>query len=256
MKSDKYETFRENVKNELESLYLKAKNVDELAYIFSLLGLNSGIEDFGWQPINETLNLVEDFISISNSPLRNPSKIRLMLLMYCQITEASFLYHIIYNMLLTIDNEEPPRLFNFLDKYRGPVPPTINTKIKSIKELAMKHKLDGIIDIFSKIYNSDIRNAVTHADFILHENELRLKHRGDQIGKIHFEVVTELVNFAVLFFQTFFQITYEHKSSYKNGYVISNRKDKAGKPLSSIEVIVDESGLLSGFQTSDPYPIW
>jgi hypothetical protein len=85
------------------------------------------MEDIGWQPINETLALVEDFISMTNSPLKNSAKIRLMLLMYCQITETSYIYHIIYNMLLTIDNEEPPRLFNFLDKYRGPVPPAINT---------------------------------------------------------------------------------------------------------------------------------
>ena len=251
-----YNNFQELVELEIESLFQRAKDTDELSYLFSLLGFNSGMEDIGWQPINETLQLVEDFISISNTPLRNPSKIRLMLLMYCQITEASYLYHIIYNMLLTIDNEEPPRLFNFLDKYRGPVPPTVSTKLNSIKDLAMKHKLDGIIDIFRKIYNSDIRNAVTHADYILYDNELRLKHRGDHIKKIHFEVVTELVNYAVMFFQTFFQITYKHKSSYKNGYVISNRKNKAGDPLSSVEVIVNESGLLSGFSTSDPYPIW
>lgn len=253
---EKFIEFNKTVIKEIESLFLKAKETDELAYIFSLLGLNSGIEDVGWQPINETDKLVQDFGSIANSPLNYHSKIRLLLQMYCQVTETSYIYHIIYNMLLTIDNQEPPRLFNFLDKYRGPVPPSVSVKHQSIKDLASTHNLNGLIGIFDKIYNSDIRNAVSHADYILFNDEFRLKHRGDAIKKIKLDEVYDLVNYAVIFFQTFFQISYKHKKSYKNDYVIENRKGKAGNNLSSIKVIVDKSGLLSGFQTCDPLPIW
>ena len=176
--------------------------------------------------------------------------------MYCQVTETSYIYHIIYNMLLTIDNEEPPRVFNFLDKYRGPIPPSVGVKLELIKDLASKHSLNGLTDLFDKIYDSDIRNAVSHADYVLFNKEFRLKHRGDAIKKIKLDEVYDLVNFAVIFFQTFFQITHKHKASYENDYIISNRKGKAGNQLSSIKLIVDESGMLAGFQTIDPLPIW
>jgi hypothetical protein len=253
---EKFIIFNKTVEKEIESLFQKSKETDELAYVFSLLGINSGIEDVGWQPINETAKLLEDFGSIANSPLEYHSKIRLLLQMYCQVTETSYIYHIIYNMLLTIDNQEPPRVFNFLNKYRGSIPPNVSIKLKLIKDLASAHKLNGLIDIFNKIYDSDIRNAVSHADYILFENEFRLKHRGDKIKIIKLDEVYDLVNYAAIFFQTFFRITHKHKTSYKNGYVIGNRKGKSGNPLSSITLIVNKPGLLVGFQTSDPLPIW
>ncbi len=252
----KFKEFNDIVIQEIESLFLKAKETNELAYVFSLLGFNSGIEDIGWQPINETSQLVQDFGSIANSPLNYHTKLRLLLQMYCQVTEAGYLYHIIYNMLLTVDNEEPPRLFNFLDKYRGPIPPNVGVKLNSIKTLSSKHKLNGLIDIFKKIYDYDIRNAVSHADYILFEDEFRLKHRGDVIKKIKLDDVYDLVNYAVIFFQTFFAVSYKHKTSYKNDYVINNRKGKAGNNLSSIKLKVGKSSVLIGFEAMDPLPVW
>jgi hypothetical protein len=253
---EKFKEFNKTVIKEIDDLFLKAKEIDELAYIFSLLGINSGIEDLSWQPIGETCQLVKDFGTIANSPLNYHAKIRLFLQMYCQVTETSYIYHIVYNMLLTIDNEEPPRVFNFLDKYKGPIPPNVGVKLGLIKDIALKHNLNGIIDLFDKIYDSDIRNAVSHADYVLFDKEFRLKHRGDAIKKIKLDEVYDLVNYAVIFFQTFCQISSKHRKSYKNDYVISNRKGKNGNPLSSIKLTVHESGVLLGFKTVDPLPIW
>jgi hypothetical protein len=252
----KFKEFNKTIVREIDDLFLKAKDINELAYVFSLLGFNSGIEDIGWQPINETCQLVEDFGSIANSPLKNHTKIRLLLQMYCQVTETSYIYHIIYNMLLTIDNEEPPRVFNFLDKYRGAIPPNVGVKLGLIKDLALKHNLKGLVALLDQIYNSDIRNAVSHADYILFNDEFRLKHRGDIIKKIKLDDVYDLVNYAVIFFQTFFQVSHKHRTSYGNDYVINNRKGKAGNQLSSIKLKIDNSGVLVGFATVDPLPVW
>ena len=253
---EKFNKFKENVSNEIESLFQQAKRTDELAYIFSLLGFNSGMEDVGWQPINETIELLKDIVSLSNAPLKNFTKIRLFLLIYCQLTEANYIYHVIYNMLLTVDNQKPPQVFNFLEKYRGPVPPAISMKLEMIKRIATRLEFEGLLNIFDKIYDSDIRNAVSHADFILFDNKFRLKHRGDKIMEKSFDQVTEIVNYAVIFFQTFFQLTLKHQSSYTDGYVINNRMNKSGSPLSSVSIIVDDHGFLIGFKSSDSYPIW
>jgi hypothetical protein len=68
-------------------LFQAAKAKDEFAYVFALLGMNSGIEDVGWQPIGETWNLVQDISSIVNTPLKPHTQIRLLLLLYCQVTQ-------------------------------------------------------------------------------------------------------------------------------------------------------------------------
>lgn len=57
------------VSDSLDKLFLAVKENDEYAYVFALLGINSGMEDAGWQPIAETWKLHQDLGSIVNTPL-------------------------------------------------------------------------------------------------------------------------------------------------------------------------------------------
>ena len=173
--------FDELVSSALDELFQAAKAKDEFAYIFALLGINSGMEDAGWQPIAETFMLYRDFAALSNAPLLDHTKMRLLLTAYCQITEANYPYHVLYNMLLSIEGKSPPKLFNFLDKYRGPVPPAVKEKVKEISDKAIALNHAKIKTILDETFNVQIRNAVSHADYILYQNEFRLKHRGNQI---------------------------------------------------------------------------
>jgi hypothetical protein len=43
--------FRETVNAELQRLFQAACARDELAFLFAVLGMDSGMEDAGWQPI-------------------------------------------------------------------------------------------------------------------------------------------------------------------------------------------------------------
>ena len=46
--------FKNMSEKSVNNLFVKAKSIDEFTYIFALLGINSGMEDIGWQPISET----------------------------------------------------------------------------------------------------------------------------------------------------------------------------------------------------------
>src|SRR5690349_3606239 len=94
-----------------DTLLAKAKSTDEFGYVFAILGIDSGIEDAGWQPIGETLALSQDFVALANTPLVNHTKVRLLLVTYCQILESSYLYHVIYNLLLCTEGAVPPKVF-------------------------------------------------------------------------------------------------------------------------------------------------
>ncbi len=250
------EEFQEHTRKELEALFGKARDCDELSYLFAILGIDSGMEDLGWQPIGETHQLAQDLIGLIHSPLNDYAKTRMALFLYCHITEANFLYHTIYNMLLTIAGRSP-NVFNFLDKYKNGVPPSVNAKISEIDTLAAEVGRGGITEIFGEIFKPEIRNAFFHSDYILFNGALRLKHRGSQYQEIPIQDAFILVEKTLYFFNAFFDLLDEGRRSFPVGYRITGRKNSDGMNLSSIDVSVDEeSGVVTGFSSSDPLPLW
>lgn len=251
-----YQKFEQKAKDSIEALFDAAKKKDEFAYIFSLLGFNSGMEDRGWQPIAETFMLMRDFVGIANAPFSTHTKVRLLLLCYTQLTEASYIYHVIYNMLVSIADENPPVLFSFLDLYQRGTPPSVKSKVKLICNKARVLNFPRVKELLEDTFDSEIRNAVSHADYILFQNELRLKHKGSEIRKINLEDVFSLVQKTIILYEVFFLVSDVHRKSYKDGYVIENRVGKNGNPLAKIILTFDKDGVLNGFKQSDPLPTW
>jgi hypothetical protein len=256
MATTDFQSFEKKTKESFDSLFSAAKEQNEFAYVFSLLGINSGIEDPGWQPISETYLLMRDFVAIANAPFHVHTKARLLLLCYTQITEASYLYHVIYNMLLSIEDEDIPKVFSFLELYKKGTPPSVRSKVSMICRKSEKLEFQNIKDLLENIFDYDIRNAISHADYIIFKDELRLKHKGSQIKKIKLDDVFDLVQRTIIFLEAFFNVLGAHKKSYSDGYVISNRKNKKGQNLASITLKVDPNLGLIGFQQSDPLPTW
>jgi hypothetical protein len=240
----------------MAELLAKARAADEFAFLFSILGLDSGEEDEGWQPIAETQQLVADLLGLLDSPLYDEARIRLALLLYCHITEANYHYHCLYNLLQTVDGQIP-KLFNFLDKYNKGNPPSVSAKISSIRALANKHGQTGVCSIFDEIIRPDIRNAFFHSDYILFEGELRLKHRGSQIARIPFSEVIELVGKTADYFKGVLLALDRARRSFPKDYQIANRKSKDGTmQLCPVEVTIDDAGYAIGFKITRPGPVW
>jgi hypothetical protein len=204
--------FQKVLDSELSRLFQAARQRDEFSFLFAVLGFNSGKEDAGWQPINETHALAADLLGLLNGPLHDDAKARIALFLYCHIIEANFLYHCLYNLLLTIEGQEPPRVFNFLDKYKDGIPPSVSAKLSEIKAKASAQKFQGINNIFDEIVRSDIRNAFFHSDYILFDGALRLKHRGPVL--IPLSEVFQLVQKTINFFETFMLLRSESLRSF------------------------------------------
>lgn len=247
--------FRRLLESEMRALFQRAKGSDELSFLFAILGINSGEEDIGWQPINETHSLLNDLVGLINGPLYDDAKIRIALLLYCHLTEANYLYHCIYNLLLTIEGR-PPKVFSFLDKYRNGIPPSVSAKLSELRSKAKQNGFVGIDEIFNEIIRSDIRNAFFHSDYILFDNELRLKHRGSELARVPYADVFALLEKAVDFFNGFMGLLMEARRSFPKGHRIINRKTPDGRNLSSIRVLTDDKGVAVGFEGSDPLPLW
>jgi hypothetical protein len=245
--------FKLLVEAEIDRLFQDARTKDELSFLFAALGFNSGEEDAGWQPIQETHALISDLVGLINSPLHDRAKVRVALFLYCHITEADYIYHCLFNMLLTLDDQQP-NLFNFLQKYRKGVPPSFSVKIAEIRALATKLHFEQLNTIFDEIVRTDIRNAFFHSDYILYNGELRLKHRG--AAAIPFDEVSGLLGKSLDFFYGFMTLQSKALRSFPKGYKITGRKRPGWGALASVDVLVDDDGLASGFSTSDPLPLW
>jgi len=165
--------FRKFVEAEMRRLFQAARQRDELSFLFAVVGFDSGAEDPGWKPIGETQALVHDLVGLINGPLHDDTKARMALFLYCHITEANFIYHCLYNLLLTIEGQ-PPKVFNFLDKYKNGVPPSVSAKATEISAKALEQGFKGVKDILDEIIRPNIRNAFFHSDYILFEGKFRL----------------------------------------------------------------------------------
>jgi hypothetical protein len=248
--------FRETANTELQRLFQAACARDELAFLFAVLGIDSGMEDAGWQPIGEAQAFVQDLLGLINGPLHQHAKVRTALLLYCHIIDANFIYHCLYNLLLTVEGQAPPKVFSFLDKYKNGIPPSVSVKISEIKAKAIEHKFLDINAIFDQIVRPEIRDAFSHSDYVLFEDELRLKYRGSQYARIRLPEVLELVQKTVDWFNLFMGLLAASRRSFPKGHRITGRKSPGGHDLCSVEVLVDERGFATGFQASDALPLW
>jgi hypothetical protein len=248
--------FQELVNTELGRLFQAARARDELAFLFAILGINSGMEEAGWQPIGETQAFVQDLLGLINGPLHQHAKVRVALLLYCHIVEANFINHCLYNLLLTVEGQQPPKVFSFLDKYRNGVPPSVSAKIDEIKAKAIAQQFLDINAIFDQIVRPEIRDAFFHSDYILFENELRLRYRGSQYARIRLPEVMELVQKTTDWFNLFMGLVAASRRSFPKGHRITGRKSPSGHDLGSVEVLLDERGFATGFKASDALPLW
>ena len=247
--------FQKLVNSELPRLFQAAREHDELAFLFAVLGVNSEKDDAGWQPIGEAQAVVHDVLALINGPLHQHAKVRLALMLYCHIIETDFPYHCLYNLLLTVEGREPPKTFSFLDKYKSGIPPSVPDRLAAIKAKAIEHKFLGINAIFDQIVRADIRNVFVHSDYVLFGDELRLRHR-DQYASIRLAEVMELVQKTVDWFNSFMALLTASRRSFPKGRRITGRKSAGGRDLCSVEVLVDERGFATGFKTSDALPLW
>ena len=77
--------------NILNDLFNKARLANEFEYVCCLLRIR-GMEDAGWDPLEETFALVADLMGLINGPLHPYAKIRITLLLYAHLIEVDAVY--------------------------------------------------------------------------------------------------------------------------------------------------------------------
>jgi hypothetical protein len=223
-----------------------------------------GIEDKGWDPYLESRAILDDLYALAKLDLpedrfSNPNLTgwRLALLFYNHIVEMDAPYEVLANLLRfrLRKGYSPNPWYAFLtegEKRRfrrsGLFPPQ---KIRILKRLTAEAGLKKTGAIFDEFYRADLRNAISHSDFIFTDDGFRCR-RGNGLSafEISFGDLDDLLTKAKVFIGTFFGLEREARRVWGTHAGSAIPYDPVYKGL--MEVLVDPDGLMNGFKVHWP----
>jgi hypothetical protein len=231
----------------LDALFARAKQVDEFEYACALLRIR-GMEEPGWDPLAETQVLASDLVGLGQAPLHPHTKARLGLLLYCHLTEADAVYEILENMLRTVDGDRASA-WPFEHLRRGNIPPSAARVVGDLMEHARRSRRRKLVEIIEWEFNSKIRNAFFHSDYILHRDEFRSRAaffdqpNGTYAPSLTLEQLEDQINRGLLFFQVFLDVFGAHVRSYRSDRQIEGRFGPASTLVPVTLLATAERGL-------------
>ncbi|KPK42896.1 MAG: hypothetical protein AMJ78_00610 [Omnitrophica WOR_2 bacterium SM23_29] len=234
----------------LNKLFLKAKSKDEFEYICALLRIR-GMESAGWDPFEETQHLFNDIVLLSQAPLKGDTQVRLLLFIYCHITEVDAIYCVLENMLRTIEGERCSiapfrhlygRRKNILDSR----PPSAKQVVQALQQHTQKLNEQELSDLLTWMFNDQVRNAFFHSDYTIFKDEFRSREANFRTNNVitksmKINDLIELINRGLNFFQGFMSTYYEHRLSYKEPKIIYGRIGANGGS-EPVELLVSSNG--------------
>ncbi len=87
-----------DILDDIDTLFQEAKAADEFEFCCTILRVR-GLEGPGWDPLQESICLIDQLVGLIGAPIQDSLKTRLILLLYCHVTEMNDLYNIIGNLV-------------------------------------------------------------------------------------------------------------------------------------------------------------
>lgn len=182
--------------------------MNELDFAISLSGEFRGAQDAGW---STTITAHEVYGEITaytqDKGSRSKAEFRTVLMLYCQLAEAGGVYESLKNVMGVI-TLKPYLLWPFKDlvRVRGSTKRVIGPNANAtFRDLAVDAKSIGLIalsELLENTFRDDLRNGVSHADYVIWNDGVRLRKRnGGYAAKLSFKEVNEALTRGIGFFQ-------------------------------------------------------
>ena len=173
-----------------------------------------GLQDAGWDPFAESVEAFEDFnwhLKAEDDALSPKAAWRVGLLMYCQAVEMSAVHSTIANLLRillaqpyhinplgSLGRADKKRMFKWY-------PPSAKAKWKKLRDMAVEARREDLILLMDNVYNDAVRNAFSHSDYIIADEQFRWTE-GGLPSQLSLEEVSNLISNAFSFFGLFMGI--------------------------------------------------
>lgn len=190
-------------------LFKFARQMSELDFAGSLNGEFRGAQDAGWSTTITAEQVFEELNErMAAGPVKSLADMRVILLLYSQLSEAGGVYESLKNMLGIIGNV-PYNLWPFRDLVRvkqNPnrvIGPNANATFRDLAIHARRIGMSGLSSALENVFRDDVRNGMYHSDYILWDDGLRLRRRnGGNVIRIEYTEVADFVGIGLAFFQT------------------------------------------------------
>ncbi len=181
--SEETQSFVDKTEEAFRELFDAAPSKNELHFAFSLAPEFRGEQGPGWCTWEETNRAFDEYLEFINQKPTTPFRVRVALSFYCHLSEASGFYEAPKNLLRVAGGEEH-RLLPFLELNRKhyetgkTIAPNAN---KIFRDPIGHSKSLGFLklsEVFRDAFDSDIRNAYAHADYIIWSDGLRIRQQA------------------------------------------------------------------------------
>lgn len=201
-------TFANETARQLGLLFKFARQMSELDFAGSLSGEFRGAQDAGWSTTITAEQVFEELNErVAAGPVKSLADMRIILLLYSQLSEAGGVYESLKNMMGIVENA-PYNLWPFQDLVRvkqNPnrvIGPNANATFRDLAIQARRIGMTGLSSAFENVFHDDVRNGMYHSDYILWNDGLRLRRRnGGNATRIGYAEVFDLVGIGLAFFQ-------------------------------------------------------
>ncbi|MFW6030403.1 MAG: hypothetical protein ACOCRO_09140 [Halanaerobiales bacterium] len=234
----------------LENLFDRAKECDEFEFCCTLLRVK-GLEDYGWDPLLESDELISQFSRLLELPIKDIFKMRTLLFLYSHTTEIDDFYNITANLIRIIMGER-----YVLNPFKPELHPSgqaaysPKSKIERINEWSQEVNMNDLGEVYNSFLIKQVRNAFFHSDYVLSNNEFRII-KGEKInidGKItssiNYSLLIPRIELALNLVRKLISLVNKYRSSYREEKVI---KPKLFNETDSVKLLVNETGLV-GFK--------
>jgi hypothetical protein len=218
---DQNQPFYDKAMAALRDLFEKAKQKNELHFVMAMMPEFRGMQDGGWNTAEEAIRAADQFTEhIKSIEKDDPIRVRIALAFYLHVAEGSGFYEMPKKMMLTVEgkgnNIIPFRMLVKKHKKTGQaIDPNANVIMKDLMGHAYELGLYELSDVFKEAFDSDLRNAIAHADYIIAKNGLRVRRRnGGQPRVILWAEFDSLFCKGVNLFHFIRQIVEEYVHSY------------------------------------------
>lgn len=192
---------------ELSRLYGFARQMNELDFAGSLGGEFRGMQDAGWATTITAQQVFDELQAYMSrtEPFTLP-EMRIALMLYCQLSEAGGVYESLKNIMGVVTSQ-PYNLWPFKDIVRvrkadkRVIAPNANATFRDLATKTSEIGMTKLASLLALAFNDEIRNGISHADYVIWNDGLRLRKRnGGYANRLSFDEVGVAITVGVAFY--------------------------------------------------------
>ncbi len=244
-----------DARDSLSQLLDAARTADEFEYCCSLLRLR-GAEDPGLDALQETYALAQQLVGLIHASLQDRLALRLLLFLYCHITEATDIYAIPANMARIVSGQRYS-----LNPFTGEMHATGQearspaSRAERTAELCRSAGQEAAAELYDTIVHRPVRNAFFHSDYILTAETFNIRHGEGvvierwPVHRVPLQWLMPKLEAGVNTALALLDLTLERIRSYKANKVLPGYLHGKAAPPVEVELLVDDRFGLIGFQS-------